>query len=294
MSKDKPLFAFFGTPRLATIVLDALEARGFLPALVVTAPDKPRGRGLEPTPCPAKRWALERGIDVISPASLKDASLTEELANTPWDVFLVAAYGKLIPKAMLDIPRRGVLNVHPSLLPKFRGPSPITSAILEDAHPIGVTIMLLTEGMDEGPIVAQATVDIEEEAWPLKGQDLEDLLAAEGGTLLAEVLPPWLAGEIEPVPQDLPAGGQGANLATYTKKFTDANALIDLAASPRQNFLKIRAFDTNPRAYFLSPKGKRVIITEAEFVDGKLEILRVLPEGKKEMLYADFLRGQKS
>ncbi|HWB34075.1 MAG TPA: methionyl-tRNA formyltransferase [Candidatus Paceibacterota bacterium] len=282
MSKHgAPLFAFFGTPRFAVVVLDALEARGLLPALVVTAPDKPRGRGLELSPSPVKEWAQERGIDVMTPATLKDEALVAELGNTEWDVFVVAAYNKLIPKTILDIPHRGSLNIHPSLLPKFRGPSPALTAILEDERTTGVSVMQMTPEMDAGPIVAQAKVELEEDAWPPKGQLFEDLLATEGGNLLAEVLPDWLAGEITPEEQD-------ASKATFTRKFTDEDARIDLSGDARQNLLKIRAFDHGPRAYYLDEAGKRIIITEAEVRDGTLEILKVIPEGKKEMLYKDF------
>lgn len=277
----KPLFAFFGTPRFATVVLDALEAHGFLPALVVTAPERPRGRGQKPHPASAKEWALARGIDVLEPATLKDEQFVAELQNTDWDVFVVAAYGTLIPKKILDTPRCGALNVHPSLLPKFRGPSPVLSAILADKRATGVTIMQMTETMDAGPVVAQAKVELEEEAWPPKGSLFEDLLAKEGGNLLAETLPLWVAGEITPEPQDEAE-------ATYTKKFTDQDALIDLADNPRKQLLKIRAFDKNPRAYFLTPEGKRIIITEAEIREGRLEILKVIPEGKKEMAFKTY------
>jgi methionyl-tRNA formyltransferase len=146
--------------------------------------------------------------------------------------------------------------------------------------------MLLNEAMDEGPIVAQAKVELEPDAWPPKGSLLEDLLATEGGNLLTETLEPWVAGDLE-------AEAQEADRATYTKKFTDADALIDLTADARQNFLKIRAFDANPRAYFITPAGKRVIVADAEYTDDTLTITRAIPEGKKEMAYADFLRGQR-
>jgi len=280
------LFAFFGTPRFSVDVLNALEKNGLLPALVVTAPDKPQGRGLKLAPSPAKAWALERGIDVASPATLTDGAFVAELKNTEWDVFVVAAYAKLIPKAILDIPRRGSLNVHPSLLPKFRGASPIYSAILADERETGVTIMQMNEKMDAGAIVAQARIEITPEDWPLKGSVLLQLLATEGGNLLAEVLPAWVAGEITAEPQD-------EGRATYTKKFTDADALVELSGDPRQNLLKIRAFDSKhfdvpQRAHFFTPDGKRVIVTEAQLKDGKLEILKVIPEGKKEMPFTLF------
>lgn len=290
MKKNKDLLiAFFGTPELAVRVLARLKAHGRMPVLVVTAPDRPKGRGKEVAPPPAKEWALRHGIDVAQPATLKNG-FAEELRNSDWDLFIVAAYGKLIPRAILDIPRYGTLNVHPSLLPKFRGPSPVLSAILADERETGVSIMLLDEEMDHGPVVAQARVEIAAEDWPLKGSVLEALLAEEGGNLLAEAIPPWVGGEIQPEEQE-----HGA--ATRTRKFEDSDARIDLRGDPRENFLKIRAFDVNPRAYMvLERNGKpmRVIITDAVYADGKLTLTRVIPEGKKEMSYEDFLRGQKT
>lgn len=279
---SKPLFAFFGTPKFSVYVLDALERQGMLPAVVITAPDRPQGRGLVLTPSPAKQWAMERGIDVLTPETLKDEDFVAELENTEWDVFVVAAYAKLIPKNLLDMPKRGCLNVHPSLLPKFRGPSPALSAILADERATGVTIMQMAEKMDAGPIIAQARIELEEEAWPPKGSEFETLLATEGGNLLAETIPHWISGQIDAEPQD-------ESQATFTRKFTDADSLIDIHGDAHQQLLKIRAFDKNPRAHYVQD-GKRVLITEAEIVDGELQILKVIPEGKKEMSYLDFSR----
>ncbi len=284
---DHPLFAFFGTPHFSVVVLDALEARSMLPALIITAPDRARGRGLEVSPSPVKEWALERGIDVLTPATLKDEQLVAELMNTEWDLFVVAAYNKLIPKSVLDIPKHGSLNVHPSLLPKLRGPSPALSAVLEDERITGVSVMLMNEKMDEGPVVAQARIALEEEAWPPKGSEFEDVLAQEGGNLLAETIPFWVKGQITPVPQDNAE-------ATFSHKFSSEDAHIDLDGDARKEFLKIKAFDKNPRAFYFAEKGDkkiRVIITDATLEDGKLKLLKVIPEGKKEMSYEDFLRG---
>ncbi len=285
--KTKQLFAFFGTPDISVCVLGALEAKGILPALVVTAPDRPRGRGMETTSTPVKQWAEARGIDVVTPAKLSELEVLEILGNTDWDVFIVAMYAKLIPKTLLDMPRRGVLNVHPSLLPRFRGPSPVLSAILADERNTGVSIMQIVEAMDAGPVVAQARIELEEDMWPPKGSEMETLLATEGGNLLAEVLPDWVSGKIDAVPQD-------HSLATYTKKFTDEDSLVDLHGDAHRNLCKIRAFNVSPRAHFyITKNGKpsRIIITDAHLDDGKLIIDRVIPEGKKEMAYADFARG---
>ena len=285
MSIKKPLFVFFGTPQLSVCVLEQLEAHGLLPALVVTAPDRESGRGLQLTPSPVKQWALARGIDTLTPTTLRDEALLAELANTQWDLFVVAMYNKIIPKSILDLPTHGCLNVHPSLLPQFRGPSPILSAILADARTTGVSIMKLDEKMDEGPVLAQARIELEETDWPPKGSEFELLLATEGGNLLAETIPLWLAGK-------LPEEVQNHTEATYTKKFTTEDALIDPLDDPRAQLLKIKAFDKSPRAHFFTASGKRVIVVDAEMVEGKLVLTRVIPEGKKEMSYEDFLRGQ--
>ncbi len=288
MKKSDLLIAFFGTPALAVRVLERLAEEGIRPALVVTSPDRPRGRGQVLSPTPTKEWALAQGIDVAEPLTLKDGEFARTLRNSEWDLFIVAAYGKIIPKEILDIPKHGTLNVHPSLLPKFRGASPVTSAILADERETGVSIMLLDEEVDHGPILAQARVEIDREDWPLKGSILEALLADEGGKLLVEVVAPWVRGELRPEPQQ-------HEQAIHTKKYEKEDARIDLTGDPYQNFLKIRAFDANPRAYFIMEKnGKpfRVIISEAEYKDGMLALTRVIPEGKKEVSYEDFLRSQ--
>lgn len=284
MSAKEPLFAFFGTPRFAVHVLDALEAHGLLPALVITAPNKPQGRGLVPTPSPVNEWAQERGIDTATPESLKDEAFVAELQNTQWDAFVVAAYAKLIPRSILEIPTRGALNVHPSLLPKFRGPSPALSAILADERSTGVSIMLMNERMDAGDVVAQAKIELEESEWPPRGSLFEEMLATEGGNLLAEALPLWIAGKLPAEPQD-------ETLATHTRKFVSKDAEIDLSGDAREQLLKIRAFDKNPRAYFITKDNKRVIITDASIENGALKIISVVPEGKKEMPYEEYLRG---
>ncbi|HET8581036.1 MAG TPA: methionyl-tRNA formyltransferase [Candidatus Paceibacterota bacterium] len=278
-------FAFFGTPAIAVAALDALEAQGLIPALIVTQPDRAAGRGHALIAPPVKEWALARGIDVLQPEKLDDAFIGE-LANTEWDAFALVAYGALLPAALLSIPRHGTLNMHPSLLPKLRGPSPITSAILTDEHPTGVTVMLIDEKMDHGPVLAQEVIEVTE--WPPKRRELEELLAAEGGALLAETLPLWVAGTIEAAPQDDAA-------ATYCAKVKKEDGLLDLAGDPALALRKIRAFDGWPGTYaFFERAGKtlRVQILEAHAdPDGSLAIDTVKPEGKGAMPYADFLRS---
>lgn len=268
-------FVFFGTDDFSVTVLDELKRAGLSPALIVTVPDKPRGRGLKVLPSSAKLWAEENKV----PISFDYSPLTSN-----HQLFIVASYGKIIPKAILDIPKYGALNVHPSLLPKYRGPSPIESQILNDEKEIGVTIMQMDEQMDHGPVVAQSksAPDVNgrqtSEAARVSGAEaLRKALAEMGGKLLAKTIPEWIAGKITAVPQD-------ESKATYTKKILKKDGEIDLVGDAYQNFLKIRAYDGSVGTYFL--KGTtRVIIKDARFENNKLVITRVIPEGKKEMDY---------
>jgi methionyl-tRNA formyltransferase len=278
-------YVFFGTDNFSTIILDELEQAGYLPTLVVSAPDRKLGRGLKLTPPPVKLWATKRNIDILQPEKL-DSDSSGQLQATDYDVCIVASYGHIIPQTVLDIPVHGTLNVHPSLLPKYRGASPIESQILADDKNVGVTIMLMDVQMDHGPIVAQTTVDLEQ--FPLPAPELEQTLAHTGGKLLSTTIPSWLAGTITPQEQE-----HGA--ATFTKKIAKADGLIDLTADPYQNWLKFNAFQNWPRSYFFVKKNgidERVIITAAQFVNGEFLPTHVIPEGKKEMSYTDFLRSR--
>lgn len=277
-------FVYFGTPRFAAIVLDELAANGFLPALIVTAPDKPKGRKLVLTPSEVKVWATEHQIPTITPERLRDPETISTIAAVGAPLFIVAAYGKIIPKAILDLPEHGSLNVHPSLLPKFRGPSPIESAILSDEPGTGVSIMLLDEETDHGPIIAQQAYDAPE--WPMRASLLTDALAHEGGALLARSIAQWIAHHDATV--------QDHNAATFTTKITKEDGAVTLQDEPTLLYKKIRAFDEWPGTYFFTERSGRTIrvrITDATLQDGVLTITRVVPEGKKEMSYADFLRG---
>lgn len=281
-------FVFFGSEPLASGVLDELVKQGITPSLIVTGQDVPEGRKHVLTPPEAKAWASERGIPVLQPTSLKDDDGIMPLLNTDWGLFIVASYGKILPKNILALPKHGTLNVHPSLLPKLRGPSPIRSAILADERKTGISIMLMDEELDHGPILAQARIEIAPEDWPMRATLLEKLLAHAGGELLAETIPLWLDGSITPEEQDHAQ-------ATFSKKITKEDGKIDLTDDAYQNLLKIRAYDGWPGAYFMRERhGKemRVKITDACLApDGTLEILRAIPEGKKEINYADFKRN---
>ncbi len=297
---------FFGTPQISVFVLEELEKEGILPSLVVTTSDKKRGRKMLLTPPETKVWAQEHNIPVLQTEKITEAFIhtlkdlaPKEAEKENWDIFVVAAYGKLLPQELLDIPEHGVVNVHPSLLPRLRGANPIRGAILADEKEVGVSIMLVDAEMDHGPILAQEKVTLPEnnlennKGWPPHGSELDEILARHGGMLLAHTLPQWIKGNITPQEQN-------HNDATFTKKITKEDGLIDIDADPYQNLLKIRAYEGWPGTYFFkddkparlaseSVAGKRIKIIEAEIEDGKLKITRVIPEGKKEMDYNVFL-----
>lgn len=264
---------FFGTPDIAVASLDALAEHGMLPSLIITAPDTRQGRGLILTPPPAKVWADAHGIPTLQPATLKDESIHQQLKDVGADMFVVVAYGKLLPQAVLDIPPQGTINVHPSLLAKHRGPCPIESQILveKDWRGVGVSIMQLDAEMDHGPVYAQrAQLPELENAWPMRASQLRPILARHGAELLVDTL------KTMPAPIE-----QNHAEATLCSKITKANAEINLADDAETNYRKFLAYDVWPRAYFFKD-NKRIIITDASFEDGVFVIKKVIPEGKKE------------
>lgn len=283
--------AFWGTSRISVIVLDEMAREGMLPSLIVTAPPKPKGRGLEMFPSEVKVWADAHNVPTLEPEKL-DSEFFSKLSSADCELFVIASYGKIVPRNILDLPKHGTLNVHPSLLPKLRGASPIQSAILEDAplgepRESGVTIMLIDEEVDHGPIIAREKIVVPN--WPPKNLELEEMLGALGGKLLIKTIPLWVSGSITPKEQD-------HDQATYTKKMTSGSGQIYLDDDPVRMYRKIRAFDSWPRAYFTTTrngKDMRVVVTEAHLEDNELILDRVIPEGKKEMSYEDFMRGQK-
>jgi methionyl-tRNA formyltransferase len=277
----KPTIAFFGTPEPAVEILEWLKKADMMPQLVVTNLDKPQGRNLVLTPSPVKIWAEEHNLDVYQPEKLDDAALAT-LSETAWDLFIVVAYGKIIPQAILDIPKHGSINVHYSLLPKYRGASPVESQILADDRNPGISIMLLDSKMDHGPLLGTAPVSIS--TWPPTTTELRRKSNEIAGQRLIDLLPDFLAGKIKPIEQD-------HSQATYTKKFTKADGELDLSADAYQNYLKIQAFNEWPGTYFFIEKNNkkiRVVIKKARYENNTLIIERVVPEGKKEMDYLVF------
>jgi methionyl-tRNA formyltransferase len=273
--------AFFGTPEIASIVLEELKLVNIIPNLIITNPDAPVGRKQILTPPPVKVWGQNNNLSVIQPNSLKDSTSIPDLTVSDWDLFIVVAYGKIIPSWLLAKPKYGTINVHPSLLPKLRGASPIRSAILNDIQKTGVTIMLMDEKLDHGPILYQEETPIGSENWPISGEALDKIMAHQGGKMLAKIIPKYTAGEITPISQN----HQEATFCTKISK--DMSELkinpYDLPEGQEayQILLKIRAFAGWPETFFIH-EGKRFKIKQADIVDNKLRITRVVPEGKTE------------
>jgi methionyl-tRNA formyltransferase len=254
-----------------------------VPEAVVTGVDKPQGRGMVLTPSPVKEWALKRTIPVEQPAELNSHILMNMRVSS--DVFIVVAYGALLPKELLAVPKHGALNIHPSLLPKYRGPSPVRSSILADDKETGVSIIQMDEKMDHGAIVSQKK--IQTAVWPPHATALEHDLIRAGARILAETLPSYINGSLIPEPQD-------DTSATYCKKIKKEDGFLNLSDNAYENLLKIRAFEGWPGTYtFFEQGGKRlrVKILDAHIENGALCIDRVIPEGKREMPYEEFMRS---
>ena len=271
---------FFGTPEYAVTTLDKLYNANFHIAFVVTNEDKPRGRNMLITPTHVKQWTMDHNIEILQNKNLKDPVFEEILRKYSCDVFIVIGYGKIIPESILNIPRAKSLNIHGSLLPRFRGPSPIEGAILSDDRNTGVSIIRMDKDMDHGPIVAQKKVLVDE--WPPYAEELREKIVIEGSDLLVSILPDWINDKIKEKEQD-------HDKASYTKIIKKEDGQIDLEHDAYKNFLKIKAYGGWPSVFFFK-HGKRIKITEATYEDNKLIIKKVIPEGKKEMDYRDWLR----
>lgn len=244
---------FAGTPEFAAAALKSLIAAGHHIALVLTQPDRPAGRGLRPKPSPVKALALEHGLALAQPASLREAAVQETLRKIHPDVMVVAAYGLILPRAVLDIPTRGCLNIHASLLPRWRGATPIQRALLAGDAETGITIVQMDEGLDTGPMLLRKACAIEPED---TAQTLHDRLAALGGEAIVEALD--RLDSLVPVPQD-------ESLATYAPKLTKEEALIDWNQPAETIARAVRAYNPFPVAYtWLDGERLRIWFARAE------------------------------
>lgn len=283
-------FAFFGSDEFSIIVLKQLLTAGHAPSLCVTQPDKPKGRKLVLTPTPLKEFCLTHDIPVITPEVLdkKEIIAPESARGTEvtYDFFVVASYGKIIKQNILDIPARGCLNVHPSLLPLLRGASPIETAILNDMRETGVTIMLMDAQMDHGPILMQKTHTFKE--WPATKKEVHDTLAALGGSMLAQVIPEFMDGRIAAIQQD-------HTRATFTKMIQKEDGRISLNDMDHITYLKYLALTPWPGLFFFIDKQNRQIRVKVESAhfDTNLGFVidSVVPEGKSTMSFESFRNG---
>lgn len=236
----KPRVVFAGTPAFARASLAALVAAGVVPVAVLTQPDRPAGRGRRLTMSPVKAFAEAAGIEVLQPPTLKDAAAVQRLAALEPDLIVVAAYGLLLPESVLGLPAKGCLNVHASLLPRWRGAAPIQAAILAGDRESGVCLMQMEAGLDTGPVYAEARVGI---GPATTAGELHDQLAARGGELLVAELDGILAGAAVATPQD-------DVLATYAPKIAKADARIDWTRPASEIDRAVRAYNPYPGANF--------------------------------------------
>jgi len=298
---------FWGTPHFAREILKQLAESGWKPILVITQPDKAGGRGLKLKESTVKALAKKLNIPYLQPTKLKDPDFIQKIKSYQPDLCVLAAYGKIIPKEILAIPPKGFLNVHPSLLPRWRGASPIQAAILNGDKETGVTIILMDEEMDHGDIVANSK--LKSQISKLSYKEFEEKLIGEASKLLIETLPQWLDDKITPTPQN-------HSKATFCPMIKKEDGRIDWHEPAEKIERKIRAFQDWPVA-FLETNGKRIKILEADVLKNEtilkdkkigeffcfnkelavkcgedtLIIKKIQPESKKEMSGYEFWCG---
>ncbi len=260
---------FMGTPDFAVSSLEAICESGHETVLVVTQPDRPKGRGYTLTPSPVKKYALEKGLEVISPETLKDDEVIKKLEETNADLFIVTAYGRILSKRILDIPRLGCVNVHASLLPKWRGAAPINRAIMSGDKVGGVTIMFMDVGLDTGDMIISKAVDIEDD-WT--AEEYHDKLAEIGKDALKEFITIAESGSI-------PCTKQNDDEATYASKIGNDDAYITFEETAEATRNRIRGLSPFPGSFFFL-NGKRIKVRNAILSDGKGEIGTVLSTNK--------------
>jgi methionyl-tRNA formyltransferase len=300
---------FMGTPEFSVPSLKALINSDFQVVAVYTQPDRRAGRGQRIMSSPVKQLALSHGLDVVQIEKFKVTGTVQKLADLEPDLIVVAAFGLLLPQEVLSLPRFGCINVHPSLLPRHRGASPIAAAILQGDEKTGVTIILMDSGMDTGPVLNWKEVPISDEDTT---GSLSLKLAKVGAQLLMETLPSWIEGRIKPRPQD-------DSKASYSKIIKKEDGEMDWRLSTKDLWRRVRAFDPWPGCYtrwrdkrlklikvlpLYSEKshepGKVIALPLSALVrigvqtgDGVLGLVRMQLEGKRELSAEEFVRGQR-
>ncbi len=306
---------FLGTSEFALPALQRLVESEYEIAGVYTQPDRPAGRGRHERPSPVKELALEYGLPVFQSPRISAPESVEALAALQPDVMVAAAYGQILRQPVLDVPPRGVLNIHPSLLPRYRGASPVSAAILAGDSETGVTIMLMVLALDEGPILSQRCVAIDPRDTT---GTLTERLAREGADLLMETLPAYIDGSLKPRPQD-------ASLASYVSTVKKEDGLIDWSLPAVQIWRRVRAYNPWPGActhldsavlrihealplagesgeppgtVVALPPSAEEAARDAGFAvqtgEGLLAMLRVQREGRRAIPTKEFLRGERA
>jgi len=298
---------FMGTPDFALFSLKALAASDNDVVGVITQPDKPKGRGYTLTPPPVKVWATEKGIPVYQPNTLRGEDFAALLDEIDPDMIVVTAYGKILPKNVIDYPKYGCVNVHGSYLPQYRGAAPMQRAIIDGNDYTGITIMQMDVGLDTGDMLSKKKIEIKLDD---NFEDIHDRLGAEGAELLVETIEKLKRGEIVPEKQD-------ESLSTYAAKIEKADCNIDFTKKAKEVHDLIRGLSPIPLSFTHMPDGKLLKVVSARLTDipvknaaaGEVvsldggavrvacadfcvELTAVLPEGKRKMPSADFIRGR--
>ena len=298
---------FMGTPDFARSILEKLHKDGENIVAVVTQPDKPQGRKMILTPPPVKQYAMENGLPVYQPVTLKDGAFAEELSQIDPDLIIVAAYGKILPTYVLDYPKYGCINAHASILPRWRGAAPIQRAIMAGDRLSGVTAMYMAQGLDTGDMILTVRVPITDED---DFGTLHDKLAVAGGEAMTQTVAKLRNGTVT-------REVQNDEDATYAAKIENPDCVIDFTKSVTDVYNQVRGLSPVPLALTWMPDGKRLKIVAARkeicsvtaapgtvvaieggtldiaCADGILHVTHLQPEGKGRMAAADFLRGRK-
>lgn len=298
---------FMGTPDFALFSLKELvEKSSHEICGVITQPDKPRGRGYALMPPPVKVYALEQGLKVYQPDTLRGEEFARLLDELSPDIITVVAFGKILPLNVIDFPKHGCINVHGSLLPEYRGAAPMQRAIIDGKKVTGVTIMYMAEGLDTGDMLLKREFKIEDNA---NFEDIHDGLGKMGAEALIEAIEAIEKGSITRIPQD-------DSLSTYAKKITKEDCAIDFSKDAQTVHDLIRGLSPIPLSLTHTPNGKLLKIVESRIADperehervgevisledgievacarGSVKLLKVLPEGKARMSASDFIRGR--
>lgn len=301
---------FMGTPDFALFSLKSLVEYSKNSDIsicgVITQPDKPKGRGYALLPPPVKEYALSVGLDVYQPSTLKGEEFEQLLCELSPDLIIVVAYGKILPKNVIDYPKYGCINVHGSLLPEYRGAAPMQRAIIDGKEKTGITIMYMAEGLDTGDMLLTREILIDEND---NFENIHDKLGILGAQMLQEIIPMLQNGTAVRIPQD-------DGLSTYAKKISKEDCLIDFSKSAKEIHDLIRGLSPIPLSFTHLPNGKILKVISSKITDrntvhanvgtvlslddgieiacgvGSISLTRILPEGKSRMAAADFIRGR--